>query len=98
MNEKATDAQLEPLRQGITLDDGPARPAVAKLRSPGVVELTLTEGRNHQAKRMLALLGLPVLALHRDRVGTLQLDLEVGTMRELTADEVRVFYENASVP
>lgn len=84
----ATDAQLEPLRKGITLDDGPARPALARLRSPGVVELTITEGRNHQVKRMLSAVGLPVLKLHREAVGSLVLDVNEGEMRELTQTEV----------
>ncbi len=88
VNERATDAQLEPLRAGVTLDDGPARPAEAKLRAPGIVELTLTEGRNHQVKRMLARVGLPVLKLHREAVGGLTLDVPEGAMRELGRDEV----------
>lgn len=88
VNPKATEAQLQPLRDGITLDDGPARPASAKLRSVGLVELTLTEGRNHQAKRMLALVGLPVLGLHREAIGSLVVDVPEGQMRELTAEEV----------
>jgi 23S rRNA pseudouridine2605 synthase/16S rRNA pseudouridine516 synthase len=88
VSQNATQAQLEPLREGITLDDGPARPAEAKLREKGLVELTLTEGRNHQAKRMLAAVGLPVLKLHREAVGQIRVDVEEGAMRELTPDEI----------
>jgi 23S rRNA pseudouridine2605 synthase/16S rRNA pseudouridine516 synthase len=89
VHEKATDAMLEPLRQGITLDDGPARPAQARVREKGLVELTLTEGRNHQVKRMLAAVGLPVLALHREAVGTLVCDVPEGTFREVSEQEIR---------
>lgn len=85
----ATDAQLAPLRKGVTLDDGPTRPAQASLREPGLVELTLTEGRNHQVKRMLAHVKLPVKTLHREAVGTLWLDIEVGCARELDAAEIK---------
>ena len=88
VSQKATEEQLEPLRGGMTLDDGPARPASASLRAPGVVELTLTEGRNHQAKRMLQAVGLPVLKLHREAIGSLVVDVEEGAMRELSADEI----------
>jgi len=88
VSERATEEQLEPLRQGVTLDDGPARPAAARLRSPGLVELTLTQGRFHQVKRMLAHVGLPVLKLHREAIGALQLDVPEGALRELTAAEV----------
>jgi 23S rRNA pseudouridine2605 synthase/16S rRNA pseudouridine516 synthase len=89
VNEKATEAQLEPLRQGVTLDDGLTRPAGARLRGPGLVELTLTEGRHHQVKRMLAYVKLPVLKLHREAVGTVVLDVGEGEVRELSEPEVR---------
>ena len=85
----ATDAQLEPLRHGIDLDDGPARPDKAVLRERGLVELTLTEGRNHQVKRMLALVKLPVKNLHREAVGALTLDIDIAQLRELTAAEIK---------
>src|SRR5262249_38600403 len=83
VHEKVTGAMLEPRRQGVTRDDGPARPASARVREKGLVELTLTEGRNHQVKRMLAAVGLPVLALHREAVGALALDVPEGCYREL---------------
>jgi 23S rRNA pseudouridine2605 synthase/16S rRNA pseudouridine516 synthase len=87
---KLDDEKLEPLRRGLVLDDGPARPAAARVRAPNQVELTLTEGRNHQVKRMLGAVGLPVLALHREAVGQLELDLPEGKWRELTAEELRL--------
>jgi 23S rRNA pseudouridine2605 synthase/16S rRNA pseudouridine516 synthase len=83
------DARLQKLRDGIGLHDGPTRPAQARFRAPGVVELTLSEGRNHQVKRMLGAVGLPVTALHREAVGELALDVPAGAFRELTPDEVR---------
>jgi 23S rRNA pseudouridine2605 synthase/16S rRNA pseudouridine516 synthase len=87
---QATDARLEPLRQGVTLDDGPARPAKVRLREPGVVELTITEGRNHQVKRMLGAVGLPVKALHREAVGRVELgDVPQGGWRLVEDAEVR---------
>jgi 23S rRNA pseudouridine2605 synthase/16S rRNA pseudouridine516 synthase len=86
---KADEAKLEPLRKGIRLHDGPARPAVVQLRAPGVVALTLTEGRNHQVKRMLGEVGLPVTALHREAVGAITLDVDEGKLRQLTDEEVR---------
>ena len=55
------------------------------MREKGQVELTLTEGRNHQVKRMLAAVGLPVLALHREAVGALVLDVPEGSMREASS-------------
>lgn len=83
------DEKLEPLRRGMTLDDGLARPAKVKIRSAHEVEVVLTEGRNHQVKRMLGAVGLPVNALHREGIGKLLLDVGEGEVRELTADEIR---------
>jgi 23S rRNA pseudouridine2605 synthase/16S rRNA pseudouridine516 synthase len=83
------DASLEPLRRGIVLEDGPALPAQARVLGPGRVELLLTEGRHHQVKRMLQAVGFPVRALHRSRVGGVTLDVPVGQVRRLSAEEVR---------
>ncbi len=85
---QATEEKVEPLRHGIRLDDGPARPARAKLRAPDVVELTITEGRHHQVKRMLGAVGLPVLALHREAIGRVVLDVPEGGWRVLGDSEV----------
>lgn len=83
-----TDEKLEPLRRGMVLDDGPALPARARIRGPGTVELTITEGRHHQVKRMLGAVGLPVLELHREAIGKLDLDVTEGRWRELSAEEI----------
>lgn len=87
---KVTEAKLAQLRAGVTLEPGViSKPAGAQARGDDVVELTLTEGRYHQVKRMLNAVGLPTLALHREAVGALVLDVAVGAVRELSADEVR---------
>ncbi len=82
------EAALQRLREGLVLEDGPTRPAGARRRAPDVVELTLTEGRHHQVKRMLAAVGHPVLALHREAVGGVVLDVPEGAWRLLREEEV----------
>lgn len=82
------EAALQRLREGLVLEDGPTRPAGARLRAPDVVELTLTEGRHHQVKRMLAAVGHPVRELHREAVGGVVLDVPEGAWRQLRDDEV----------
>jgi 23S rRNA pseudouridine2605 synthase/16S rRNA pseudouridine516 synthase len=84
-----SDAQLERLRTGLVLDDGPTRPAQARQLGPRSVELILTEGRFHQVKRMLQAVGLATLALHREAIGTIECDVAEGQYRELSADELR---------
>jgi len=84
---------LTTLRSGIELEDGRTAPAEARIIRRGTrvsrIELTVHEGRKHQVKRMCAAVGLPVEHLHRRRYAGLRLvDLEPGTWRELTPDEV----------
>lgn len=89
-----TDGQLDRLRDGIELRDGLTRPAIVnRVREAGgktVFEITITEGRNRQVRRMVEALGGNVLKLVRIAIGPLRIgDLPIGATRELTAAEVR---------
>ncbi|MEW5740958.1 MAG: pseudouridine synthase [Myxococcota bacterium] len=85
-----TEDKLARLRRGVEVEKGvTSRPAEARAREKDVVELTLTEGRYHQVKRMLNAVGLPTLSLHREAVGGLTLDVMEGAFREVTDAEVR---------
>ena len=88
-----TDTQLQQLRDGIELADGPTRPAlVTRLRDSGKFthfEITLTEGRNRQVRRMVEALQAKVLKLVRVRIGHIAIGrLPIGKWRLLTAAEV----------
>ena len=85
---------LAALERGLVLDDGPTRPAVAAefkdYKGYCVFELTITEGRNRQVRRMLAAVGSKVQELRRIAIGPVQLgDLASGKTRPLTKSEVR---------
>lgn len=83
-----TDADLERLREGVMLDDGPTRPAHVRRINGARIELTIHEGRNRQVKRMLEAVGHRVRLLHRSRYASLTVDgLAPGEWRELTRDE-----------
>jgi 23S rRNA pseudouridine2605 synthase len=89
-----TDAQLDELRRGVALRDGPTRPArVERIRESGgktVFEITIAEGRNRQVRRMVEALDAKVLKLVRVAIGGIRIgELQIGKARELRADEVK---------
>lgn len=66
-------------------------PAKLNIINPKEVFLTITEGKFHQIKRMFAAVGNRVVSLHREKIGEINLDIEVGQWRYLTEDEVNLF-------
>jgi pseudouridine synthase len=86
-----TDNELDLMRSGIELHDGPTRPAHVERVRESVFEITITEGRNRQVRRMVEALDAMVVKLVRVAIGPIVIgELPVGELRELTADEVRV--------
>jgi pseudouridine synthase len=97
-----SDAQLEQLRQGLALSDGPTRPAIVKRVRDGAkytfFEITITEGRNRQVRRMVETLGAKVLKLVRIGIGAIEIGgLEIGKYRELTEEEIAALRGTRSV-
>lgn len=80
--------QLTRLLSGVVLDDDPkpVKAAAAEMVTSLQLRLTLTEGKYHQVKRMVAAVGNRVEALHRSRIGGLALadDLQPGDWRWLS--------------
>jgi 16S rRNA pseudouridine516 synthase len=75
-------------------EEKPLLPVTLEVHGPTSAAVTLTEGRYHQVRRMFAAVGNHVTALHRDRVGALDLpaDLEAGQYRVMgEGDVARVF-------
>lgn len=90
---RLTDEQIAQLAKGVELSDGPTRPAVARRVRDSekytFLELTITEGRNRQVRRMLEAVDSKVLKLVRTSLGPLTLEgLRMGEWRELTRAEV----------
>jgi len=89
------DDQLEQLRKGVMLKDGPTQPAIVqRVRDSGkytFLEITIREGRNRQVRRMIEAIGSKVLKLVRTEIGGLRIgDLPIGTYRELLPAEVKM--------
>ncbi|MEO5737648.1 MAG: 16S rRNA pseudouridine(516) synthase [Variovorax sp.] len=86
------ESQIQKLLAGVVLDDDP-KPVLAaacEAVAPLHLRLTLTEGKYHQVKRMVAAVGNRVEGLHRSSIGALALpeDLAPGQWRWLTAEQV----------
>jgi len=90
------DRDLEQLRRGVELDDGPTAPARARRTAEREIEISIHEGRNRQVRRMAEAVGNEVVRLERVRLGPLELgELRRGEARRLTDDEVRRLWEDA---
>lgn len=86
-------AQIDALLAGVLLNDEqePITAAAAEIAGETLLRLTVTEGKYHQVKRMVAAVGNRVDALHREAVGdfVLPADLRPGEWRWLTADDLQ---------
>ncbi len=90
-----SDQQLDQLRKGVVLADGPTQPAVVKrIRDSAkysFFEITIYEGRNRQVRRIVEAIGSKVLKLVRTGIGGLRIgELPMGKHRELTPAEVKM--------
>lgn len=82
-----TNKALESLRNGILLEDGQTQPAKIK-RNNKIINITITEGKNKQIRRMFEKIGSKVVELERIRINNLILtDLPKGKFRHLTQKE-----------
>ena len=94
--------EIKQIENGVIIDGVKTKKAKANVRkidkrnNKSYVELTITEGRNHQVKKMFACVNHKVLKLKRIKYDFLTLDgLSVGEYRNLTIKEVRQLYNNA---
>ena len=90
------EKDFEPLTSGVELDDGITQPCRARYYgdSSDQIEVQLREGRNHQVRRMLEVLGYEVKALKRVQYGPLTLrGVERGQWRMLSRTEVHQLRE-----
>lgn len=94
INSEVTEDDVIAFKKGVILEDGyETKPGELKIIKSGLtsdIELTITEGKFHQVKRMFEAVGKRVIYLQRISMGPLSLDetLELGEYRELTEEEV----------
>jgi 16S rRNA pseudouridine516 synthase len=93
--EPVDETVVKRFAEGIALrnEKRKTQPAQLEILSPTEVRLTISEGKYHQVKRMFAAVGNRVVALHRERIGEIELDkrLSDGQWRALTSDEQHLF-------
>jgi 23S rRNA pseudouridine2605 synthase len=93
--EPVRDHVIDKLRNGIVLDDGPTQPAKIRQTKPGVLEISIKEGRKRQVRRMFEAVGHKVVQLERIQFGPVRLKgLEPGAHRRLTPVEVEALWKN----
>ncbi|MGS0536723.1 16S rRNA pseudouridine(516) synthase RsuA [Pseudoalteromonas sp. SaAl2] len=89
--EPLTDDALAQLRQGVQLHNEKdlTRPAKAEALASYSLRLSISEGKYHQVKRMLAAVNNKVVELHREKIANIELDhyLAQGEYRPLTEQE-----------
>jgi 16S rRNA pseudouridine516 synthase len=99
IDQEVTHDDIKAFAEGVTLDDGyETKPGELRILKSGLrsdIELTITEGKFHQVKRMFEAVGKKVIYLKRISMGPLPLDetLELGEYRELTDEEVELLKE-----
>ena len=93
LSRELTEDLVERFKQGLQLqgEDQLNLPAELEILGPKEARLTITEGKFHQVKRMFKAVGNRVIALHREKIGEITLDVPLGEWRYLTRDEVKSF-------
>lgn len=98
---KITDSEIENLRSGVDIGDYITKPAQVRImkideeKNISRIEITIHEGKNRQVRRMCESIGKKVLALHRSKIGNIDVkDLKLGRFRYLTDKEVKQLLTN----
>jgi 23S rRNA pseudouridine2605 synthase len=91
------EADLDRLRNGVRLDDGPTAPADVERLGERQIEITIREGRKRQVRRMVEAIGNEVEDLTRIRIGPLDLgDLRRGEARHLDNREIDALWKDSA--
>ena len=92
-----SEPDLDRLRKGVRLEDGPTAPAEVERLGERRVEITIREGRKRQVRRMAEAIGNEVEGLSRIRIGPLDLgDLRRGEARQLDRREIAALWEDSA--
>jgi 23S rRNA pseudouridine2605 synthase len=91
-----SEGEIERLRRGVDLEDGPTAPAEVRRAGEREIEIVIREGRNRQVRRMVEAVGNRVLGLRRVGFGPLRLGrLAEGSARRLGEEEIARLWKDA---
>jgi 16S rRNA pseudouridine516 synthase len=93
LDKPAEKNDIDEFQKGMEFKDFTAKPAIMEITdNPSEVYIQIAEGKFHQVKRMCERVGKTVTYLKRVSMGSLKLDdtLELGEVRELTEDELKL--------
>lgn len=97
-----TQIEVKQLQQGVKIEDYTTKPAKVKIlkidkeKDISRIEITIHEGKNRQVRKMCEAIGKRVMALHRSKIGSLNVkDLKIGKWRYLKQEEVKNILENS---
>ena len=92
-----TKEEVKQLEEGVIIDDYKTKPAKVKIlkideqKNLSRLQIVIHEGKNRQIRKMCEAIGKKVLALHRSKIGNIEVkDLKLGTWRYLTSKEVKM--------
>ena len=93
--------EVEQLRKGVKIDDYITKPAKVKILKTDIeknisrLEIVIHEGKNRQVRKMCESVGRKVLALHRSKIGKIEVkDIELGKWRYLKDGEIQELLKN----
>ncbi|HEY6636874.1 MAG TPA: pseudouridine synthase [Solirubrobacterales bacterium] len=97
LDRAPSEADLDRLREGVRLEDGPTAPAEVERLAERGLEITIREGRKRQVRRMAEAIGNEVESLSRIRIGSLELgDLRRGEARRLDRREIDALWKDSA--
>lgn len=96
-----TKEAISRLENGVEIEDYVTKPAKVKIlkieeeKNSSRIEITIHEGKNREVRKMCEAIGHSVLALHRSKIGNLNVkDLKIGTWKYLKEEEIKVLMRN----
>ena len=91
LDNPVTDEMVEGFREGVKLNEGECKSAILEKTGEYTANVTITEGRYHQIKRMFGCYGAKVIELNRICMGNLYLpkDLGLGEIKEASEEDLK---------